>query len=384
MNRVALLGGLTLLGALTLPWTQLRPNRLAAGVFTGVWQAPAWGWTALLLATLLLLTAARPWTRGSPLPALIACAAALFAVLALGGLTRLALEDQGPIARASASSGLWLWWAGSLIALQGALSEHREHGGTARLRAALHALWLVPAALFVGAGGWEGWSVWRELQANGARLQAETLRHLTLSGSALGLGLLIGLPLGIAASRSRSASALALGATGTIQTLPSLALLGLLIFPLAALAERFPALRAAGISGIGSAPALIALTLYALLPIVRNTLVGLRTVSPAATDAARGMGMTPAQVLLRVELPLALPVLLAGVRQAAVLLIGVTAVAALIGAGGLGVFVFQGLAASANDLILLGALPAALLAIAADALLRALEGSLARRYGRPG
>jgi osmoprotectant transport system permease protein len=135
------------------------------------------------------------------------------------------------------------------------------------------------------------------------------------------------------------------------------------------------------VAGIGTTPALVALTLYALLPVLQNGVVALRGVDAGVMDAARGMGMTDTQRLWRVQLPLALPVWLAGLRQATVLLVGVTSVAALIGAGGLGVYVFRGLGASATDLILLGALPACLLALVADALWRGVQWLLTRRTG---
>jgi osmoprotectant transport system permease protein len=162
-----------------------------------------------------------------------------------------------------------------------------------------------------------------------------------------------------------------------LQTIPSIALFGLLIAPLAALAAAWPALAAAGIGGIGPAPAIIALVLYALLPVVRNTVAGLESVDRAALEAARGMGMTRRQLLWRIELPLALPLLLAGLRIVVVQAIGLAVVAALIGAGGLGSFVFAGLGQYATGLVLLGALPAIGLALAADFLLQLLA-TLAR------
>ncbi len=135
---------------------------------------------------------------------------------------------------------------------------------------------------------------------------------------------------------------------------------------MSALAAALPRLAALGVGGIGPAPAIIALVLYALLPIVRNTATGISGIDPAVIDAARGMGLTPRQIFWRVELPLALPVLLAGLRIVIVQTIGLAVVAALIGAGGLGTFVFEGLGQYALDLVLLGALPAILLALAAD------------------
>ena len=211
--------------------------------------------------------------------------------------------------------------------------------------------------------------------ANIARNQsvfaAALIRHLVLVAGSVGPAVLIGLPLGVAAVRRPALQGPLFAVLNLLQTIPSIALFGLLIAPLSALAAASPAFAALGIGGIGPAPAIIALILYALLPIVRNTVAGIGGVDPAAVDAARGMGMTPRQMLWHVELPLALPLLLAGLRIVTVQTIGLAVVAALIGAGGLGSFVFAGLGQDAADLVLLGALPTILLALAADFLLQA-------------
>ncbi len=184
------------------------------------------------------------------------------------------------------------------------------------------------------------------------------------------MGTLIGIPLGIWASRSRYTEKPIFFISSIIQTVPSLALFGLLIAPLSALSFAFPVLHQWGISGIGPAPAIIALILYSLLPIVRNTYVGLTRLDPAIVDAGVGMGMRRAQVFRRIEAPLSAPLVLEGVRTAAVQAVGNTAVAALIGAGGLGWFIFQGIAQAANDVVILGALPIIGLALVVDAIMR--------------
>jgi osmoprotectant transport system permease protein len=163
-----------------------------------------------------------------------------------------------------------------------------------------------------------------------------------------------------------------------IQTIPSIALFGLLMAPLSELAALVPALGRLGISGIGLAPATVALTLYAILPVTRNMAEGLAGVPAATLDAARGMGLTVRQIFWQVELPLALPVILSGVRITLVQTIGLAAVTALIGAGGLGALMFQGVFANAGNLVLLGAVPIVLLALTLDALFRLLA-ALAQR-----
>jgi osmoprotectant transport system permease protein len=228
----------------------------------------------------------------------------------------------------------------------------------------------------VAAGVWGGLgqlSLAREYAAQSDVFWPDVAQHLWLSGLGVGLGALIGVPLGILAHRHAGLRRVTLGAVGVIQTVPSLALLGLLVAPLAALRAASPALAALGLSGIGTWPAVIALTLYALLPVVRNTFVGLSGVDPAALDAGRGMGMTRRELLWRVELPLALPLVLEGVRAALVLVIGIATVTAFVGAGGLGVLIVTGLGQVADDLVLLGAIPVIVLAVLADLGMRGLS-----------
>ena len=189
-------------------------------------------------------------------------------------------------------------------------------------------------------------------------------QHVYLVTIATAAAILIGVPLGIALTRRPAWRGPVLGLANVFQTLPSLALFGFLI-PLPFL------------GGIGARTAIVALVLYALLPIVRNTYTGIAGVDPAVREAGRGMGMTDGQLLRLVELPLGLGVILAGVRVATVVGVGTATIAAAIGAGGLGVYIFRGVATVDNTLILAGALPAALMAIAADGLLGLAERRLA-------
>lgn len=205
---------------------------------------------------------------------------------------------------------------------------------------------------------------WQFLITDRAEILERTLEHLGLVGASMAIAVLIGIPLGIALLRRRILRRWVLGVANVLQTVPSLALFGFLI-PLPLL------------GGIGASTAIVALTLYALLPILQNTYTGLAGVDPAVLEAARAMGMTPRQMLWRVELPLSASVILAGVRVATVICIGVATIAAAIGAGGLGVFIFRGVAMVNNGVILAGAIPAALLAILADLLLGWLERRLA-------
>jgi len=205
-------------------------------------------------------------------------------------------------------------------------------------------------------------------------------RHVELAFSSLALAVLVGLPLGIACQRSPTLRGLTLPVLNIIQTIPSIAMFGLMMAPLGLLASRIPLLGQFGIRGIGAAPALIALFLYSLLPVAANVVVGLQQVSADVIEAARGVGMTERQRLLRVELPLATPVVLTGVRVVLVQNIGLVTVAALIGGGGFGEFVFQGLGQSATDLVLLGAVPTIALAFVAAILMDALVDFIAERH----
>ena len=177
---------------------------------------------------------------------------------------------------------------------------------------------------------------------------------------------MIGIPLGIWAFRSGRAEKPVFSVANGLQTIPSLALFGLLIAPLAFLSRQFPFLRSIGIRGVGNTPAIIALVLYGLLPVVRNTFIGLKSIDRGVVDAGRGMGMSRRELLLQVQVPIALPIILTGVRITAVQTIGNAAVAALIGARGLGNFVFQGLGQAAPDLIVLGVIPIVFLAVLVD------------------
>jgi osmoprotectant transport system permease protein len=208
---------------------------------------------------------------------------------------------------------------------------------------------------------------WYEfLVRNGNEVFVRTLEHLALVAASMGISLVIGLPLGIALVRRARLQRWVVGAANVVQTIPSLALFGFLI-------------PVPWIGGIGASTAIVALSLYALLPILRNTVTGIAEVDPAVVESARGMGMTPRQVLWQVQLPLAAPVLLAGIRVATAICIGVATIAAAIGAGGLGVFIFRGLAMVNNQVILAGAIPAAGLAIVVDTGLGYFQRSLAKR-----
>jgi len=206
-------------------------------------------------------------------------------------------------------------------------------------------------------------SFFRYVLLNRAELLTSTWEHIWLVALSSGIAIAIGVPAGILLTRSPRLRAPVLGFANVVQTIPSLALFGFLIpMPF--------------IGGIGARTAIVALVLYGLLPLIRNTYTGITSVDPAVREAARGMGMTDAQVLWIVELRLAAPVILAGVRIAVVLGVGIGTIAAAIGGGGLGEFIFRGVAMVNSAVILAGAVPAALLALIADGGLHLLERKL--------
>jgi len=205
--------------------------------------------------------------------------------------------------------------------------------------------------------------LWEFFATHRVEILEATRAHLFLVCVSMAIAILIGVPLGMLLVKRKVIRGVALGIVSVLQTIPSLALFGFLI-PLPFL------------GGIGTRTAVIALVLYALLPILRNTVVGLTNLDPAVLEAAEAMGMTESQILLKVRFPLGLSVILAGVRTATVITIGVATIAAAIGAGGLGTFIFRGVAMVSDAVILAGAIPAALLALAADAVLGLIEHKL--------
>ena len=202
-----------------------------------------------------------------------------------------------------------------------------------------------------------GQSLFSFMQEQSGKIWSQLLQHIGLTFISLMIAVAIGVPLGIVIAKNRKFSGMVLGAVGVLQTIPSIALLGFLI----------PFL------GIGPKPAIAALFLYALLPIVRNTFTGITGVEATVSDAAKAMGMTGRQILIKVELPLSLPVILAGIRTATVINVGVATLAAYIAAGGLGEFIFGGIALNNTNMILAGAIPAALLAILLDFILSRVQ-----------
>ncbi|MFW5735161.1 MAG: ABC transporter permease [Oceanidesulfovibrio sp.] len=377
VSRVGVAGvALGLGGLLLADFVVLRPNRLAPGEAVSVFRAlESWQWGLLVAGFLLLgLCCLRVERGGASAVAMRILGVALPLLLCLGLLAGLghaaasSLEPANLFMRVSTGSAFWLAVLGLFVAFTD-FYQRLESGG--RLSASLVRLGLLAGfaaglAMLVWFGGLENLSLAQEYQGRSHRFFVEMRAHLAITGLAVGSAAVVGLPLGVLMhkwSRIRGAS---FSVLNIVQTIPSLALFGLLIAPLAWLSSQWPWLREFGVRGIGWLPAVIALGLYALLPIVRNTYAGFERLEAAVLEAGRGMGMGRLELFLKVELPVASPIILNGLRIAGVQIMGNTAVAALIGAGGFGVFIFQGLGQSAIDLIMLGAVPTIVLAVALD------------------
>lgn len=364
-----LIAGLSAYALLFAPLMTFRANRIVPGEGRMLWDAlPA---QASLFFTIVVLAASVvALLKTGPVVRLAAGIAALAALFVFAGMAGDHLTPAGDrLARVSPASGFWLL----LLAFALLLTDSLSRMTIPPLRRV--ALLLGAALLLAGllaSGLWDSLSIMKEYRGRADSFRAEGVRHLTLAFGSMAAAVAAGIPLGMLCHRVQPARVAVLNALNVIQTIPSIALFGLLIAPLGWLAANVPAAAALGIRGIGMAPAFVALFLYSLLPVVANTVAGLAGVPQAVSDAARGMGMTGGQRLARVELPLAFPVMLTGIRIVLVQNIGLATVAALIGGGGFGVFVFQGIGQMAMDLVLLGALPTVMLAFASAIVLDAL------------
>jgi osmoprotectant transport system permease protein len=355
-------------GALAAPFATFRANRIVPGEARGILEALP-GWAGALLLFILTIAAIAALMKTPALVRLGAAAAALLALAVLIGVAALYLTPEGnSYARVSPASGFWLMLFAFALAAADALTR-LQLTPLARIGAlaiVAGAIWLL-----LSLGGWDGLSILKEYANRADSFWSEGGKHVTLALGSLAAAVIVGIPLGILCHRVEAIRDAVLNVLNIVQTIPSIALFGLLIAPLGWIALNVPGAAAIGIRGVGTAPAFVALFLYSLLPVVANTVVGLAGVPRAANDAARGMGMTDSQRLFRVEFPLAFPVILTGIRIVLVQNIGLATIAALIGGGGFGVFVFQGIGQTAMDLVLLGAVPTVALAFAAAVVLDA-------------
>jgi osmoprotectant transport system permease protein len=375
-NRVLLtLLILLLLAAFGLPFLSYAPNRLLSGKsisLISLLHGPAL-WLLVPMLVLAILSLLAPVRRHALLTALAASVLlALTFWLSGHAAQQLALEGS-KLARTSWGSGCWLMLALSLLMAADALTRITT---SHFWRILGNLLVVLPALVLLFSHQLDQLSLLKEYYNRQDVFDAALLQHLTILLATLVPALLIGIPLGVLCFRSVRWQTPIFSTLNIIQTVPSIALFGLLIAPLAGLAKALPWLAEHGVSGIGMAPAIVALVLYALLPLVRSVVAGLQSVPASVIESASGMGLTRGQIFLRVQLPLALPLFLTGVRILAVQTVGMAVVAALIGAGGFGAIVFQGLLSSALDLVLLGVIPVIVMAVIVDSLFKFLVSIL--------
>jgi osmoprotectant transport system permease protein len=371
-DSVAVTGVVIGLISFWLGWLTLKPSRISAGMSLGLYEIPDWIIPSVILG-LWLGCFTLSFIRKGILPAVILGTAAnlilvlsfVFSGLAATGL----LEGALPYARVSLGIGFWMTCAASYIVI---FAARQRLGNSTVWRNLISWTGLVILLALLVTGWFKDLSIVQEFTGREERFVQELIHHIFLVGISVSIGTIFGIVLGIWAARSKRAERPIFFIANITQTIPSLALFGLLIAPLSALSFAFPMLREIGIRGVGDTPAIIALIIYSLLPIARNTYVGLRQLDIAVIDAGIGMGMSRSQIFRKIEVPLSAPLVLEGVRTASVQSVGLAAVAALIGAGGLGWFIFQGLGQAAADLILLGAIPIIILALIVDNVMRTI------------
>ncbi|QKJ86491.1 Osmoprotectant ABC transporter permease protein YehY [Paramixta manurensis] len=379
-NRVLLLLTVLLIVAMVaFPFLNFAPNRLVSGQPVSLSQAMhGVSWLLLLPLPLLFLLAWWP-THRLPLALVVILSEILLtSLVALSGQHAARLASEGSaLARTSFGSGLWIAAALCLLIAADALTRLTR---SALWRLLLNAQMWLPIVALLLMGQLDQLALLKEYVNRQDVFDQAFSRHILLLFATLIPALLMGIPLGLLCYRKAHVQSVVFAVLNIIQTVPSVALFGLLIAPLAGLAKALPWLGDLGVSGIGLAPALIALVLYALLPLVRSVVAGLQQVPTEVLETAWGMGMTRAQIFWHAEVPLALPVLLSGLRVVTIQTIGMAVIAALIGAGGFGAIIFQGLLSSALELVLLGVIPVIVMAVIVDALFKFLISVLEAKH----
>ena len=365
---------LGLLCTLVLPFVSVAPFRLLAGKDVTLFRAVGVQY-GLLLVGAWVGVGALSMRDDRRVPAafgrgLLASAIAV-GTLGLGGLaaTRV-LSDASPAARVSLGVGSWLC---VILAYMVILASRREVGPRSPWGIALATLAPVGVIVLLATGALADLGMLMEYRNISTRFWFEVRNTVIYSAIAMVLATLIGFGLGVLAFRRRSSERYVFGTVSVFQTIPGLAMIGLLFSPLAWLGANVPLFGAIGVGGLGWAPVVTSLTLYALLAITRNTYAGLRSVSAAVVESGRGMGMSERQLLWRVRVPLAASVLFSGERTAAVQTVGNSTLGAFVAAFTLGTTIFGGLSQHAMDLTMLGSVALVILALVSDGVLRLLQ-----------
>lgn len=363
-----------LASSLFLSFAEVKPNRILSGtrLSSMAYFGAGAGLLLLLWAVFVLLS----FYRESPAKHRIAMALSsvlLVALLVLTGLSATVQVSGGSsAARVSLQSGTYVSLVCLYILFSTAMGKLKGNRG---FKFVLILLVTVSLGLAFYFSLFDSLSIMKEYQVKRAQFSSNLSIHLFLAVGAVVSALLIAVPLGYLAYRKPRLESRIMVPLSILETIPSLSLFGILLVPLATVGN-IAIFRSLGIRGIGWAPAYVALTLYALLPIGRNALVGFKNVDRGIIEAARGMGMSRWNILERIEAPLAFPVIFTGIRIALVQALGGAVLAGLVGGGGLGSFVFLGLAEASSDLILLGVIPIVVLTMASDGILKFIAGRL--------
>ncbi len=373
----------TVIGVTSLvlfPFTIVAANRLRTGVGVSLVGSLGTGWSVLLMAGWALLAAFSLLPVREPLRRLgrgwVAAALVPGTIVLCDVAAQRLLPGAGSFARVSVGMGAWI---SAIAAYAVVLSARREVGISSAPGLALAASVPVAFVVLLASGALADLGMLKEYANVADSFWVYVRNTIIYSSAALGAATVLGFTLGGLAFSVRRLEQPVFAAVSIFQTIPGLAMIGLLFAPIAWVRQHVPLAESLGVGGLGWAPVVIALTLYALLAITRNTYAGLNGVPEEAVDAARGMGMTSRQLMWRIRVPLALSVLFSGERTAAVQTIGNSSLGAFVAAFTLGTLIFGGLAQQALDLTMLGSVAVVLLAVIADELLRVVQRALARR-----
>jgi len=367
-NAVSVLGALTIaLSFLFFSFAEYRPNRVLTGTDISTKELFGNGFFLLLFASLVLLflTVLNKKSYKLMIGMFILLIVGLVLYL-LGGALDDDAYNQTVMGRMSIGGGLWVFLMGVFMVLSGNFKNYEK--AILHRRLFYLAIFLI-ILFFLFSGHLDKLSIMKEFFNRSQTFFRQFNRHFSLAFLSVLVGILIGVPIGLLIYKSKKTNNPLLFLINLGQTIPTLSLLGLIMVPLAFLGERSEFLRNIGVRGVGFTPAFLVLIIYALFPIVHNTIAGLNMVDQNLLEVASGMGMKGYQAFWKVQLPLSLPVVLGGIRTAMTQSIGNTILAGLIGGGGLGSIIFLGLAQAAPDLILLGVIPLIAMAFMLDSLL---------------
>jgi osmoprotectant transport system permease protein len=356
-----------------------RPNRVLDGDNLSLLQTSTPGFTALMIAWLLILLTSLLWNgrAGAVTRGLLANAVIVGSSVLIAQAATTFRAAAGESARVSLGISFWLIQLACYIVIFSALQE--LDGFPTRMLVSLSGFVGVSVLLFTGQ--LSSLSIMQEYAVNAESFRIALVQQLAYTVGATSIGLVLGLIAGFLAAKRPRTEGPIFGTLNVAQVLPALSFIGLLIVPMGWLGANVPFLGAIGVSGIGWAPVFVVLVSWAVYPITRNVFTGLSSLDAGVVDAAVGMGMASRQRVWAVELPLITPVVLAGVRIAAVQTTGAAILAALVGGGGLGTIVFFGVQQAAEDLVLLGVIPIVVLSLTIDAMLRFAEKLVLKAQG---